>query len=474
MLSFQGLCGVGGRIAPVAKPQTSFICDDCGAATLKWQGQCPACGAWNSLRAGPVRAGPSPRRAGWSGEQAGRPLGEISEQTAPRASTGIEELDRVLGGGLVAGSVALIGGDPGIGKSTLLLQAAARLATASGDDAKTLYVSGEESLQQIALRARRLGLDTRGVTVAAATQIEEIVALAEGERPVCLVVDSVQTVFTDALPSAPGSVNQLRECTAQLVRMAKTTGIAVMLVGHVTKEGNIAGPRVLEHMVDTVLYFENEAGSRYRILRSVKNRFGAADELGIFIMAENGMREVRNPSAIFLSPRDEPVPGSVVTAVHQGSRPLLVEVQALTDRSGGGPARRVAVGLDQNRLALLLAALHRHGGVCAHDEDVFINVVGGVKISETSADLAALVATVSSIADYRVPPSLVIFGEVGLAGEIRPVAYGEERLREAAKLGLTHAIAPIGNIPRRPIEGLNALGVASLADALDAARELAH
>ncbi len=256
--------------------------------------------------------------------------------------------------------------------------------------------------------------------------------------------------------------------------MAKTTGVAVMLVGHVTKEGTIAGPRVLEHMVDTVLYFENEAGSRYRILRSVKNRFGAADELGIFIMAENGMREVRNPSAIFLSPRDEPVPGSVVTAVHQGSRPLLVEVQALTDRSGGGPARRVAVGMDQNRLALLLAALHRHGGVCAHDEDVFINVVGGVKISETSADLAALVATVSSIADFRVPSSVVIFGEVGLAGEIRPVAYGEERLREAAKLGLTHAIAPTGNIPRRAIEGLTALGVGSLAESLDAARNLAR
>ena len=457
----------------MAKAQQSFVCTDCGSATLKWQGQCPACGAWNSLAAAAIPRSGAGRRASWTGEQAPTLLSDVTDQQAARVSTGIAELDRVIGGGLVPGSVTLIGGDPGIGKSTLLLQASARIGVASDAAVRSLYASGEESMQQIALRARRLGLDASGVTVATITRIEDILAMAENEKPVCLIIDSVQTMYTDSLPSAPGSVNQLRECTAQLVRMAKATGIAVMLVGHVTKEGNIAGPRVLEHMVDTVLYFENEAGSRYRILRTVKNRFGAANELGIFIMAENGMREVPNPSAIFLSPRDEPVPGSVVTAIHQGSRPLLIEVQALTDRSGGGPPRRVAVGLDQNRLALLLAALHRHGGVRAHDEDVFINVVGGVKITETSADLAALIATVSSIADYRLPSSVLIFGEVGLAGEIRPVAFGEERLREAAKLGLTHAIAPIANIPRRPITGLEAIGVGTLEDALVAARALA-
>ena len=382
-----------------------------------------------------------------------------------RRSTGIAELDRTLGGGLVAGSVTLIGGDPGIGKSTLLLQ-----ACVGGQDSDILYVSGEESLQQIALRARRLGIDAAGVTVYTATDIADVLAMAARERPACLIVDSIQTVYTDALPSAPGSVNQLRECAAQLVRMAKSTGIAVILVGHVTKEGQIAGPRVLEHMVDTVLYFENEAGSRYRVLRTVKNRFGAANELGIFVMTDAGMREVRNPSAIFLSQHDEPIAGSVVTAIHQGSRPLLVEVQVLTDRSGGGPPRRVAVGLDHNRLALLLAALHRYGGIRAHDEDVFLNVVGGVKIAETSADLPALMATVSSMTELRVPQSLVVFGEVGLAGEIRPVPHGEERLREAAKLGLTHAIAPAANVPKQAIAGLHVTGVKSLSEALEASR----
>ena len=305
-------------------------------------------------------------------------------------------------------------------------------------------------------------------------QIEEIIALAEKHRPVCVIVDSVQTVFTDSLPSAPGSVNQLRACTAKLVGLAKTTGISVILVGHVTKEGQIAGPRVLEHMVDTVLYFETEAGSRYRVLRSVKNRFGATNELGVFMMTETGMREVKNPSAIFLSRHDGPLPGSVVTAIHQGSRPLLVEVQALTDRSGGGAPRRVAIGLDQNRLALLLAALHRHGGIALHDNDVFLNVVGGVKISETSADLAALMATVSSLTGRLVPRDVVIFGEVGLAGEIRPVPFGEERLREAAKLGFTHAIAPRANLPKRSIDGLTPIGVDSLRQALDAIAEMAE
>jgi len=385
-----------------------------------------------------------------------------------RRSTGIAELDRALGGGLVAGSVTLIGGDPGIGKSTLLLQAC--VGPHSGD---MLYVSGEESLQQIALRARRLGLDATGVTVYSATDIADITAMAEQAKPACVVVDSIQTVYTDALPSAPGSVNQLRECAARLVRLAKSTGIAVILVGHVTKDGQIAGPRVLEHMVDTVLYFENEASSRYRVLRTVKNRFGAANELGIFVMTETGMREVRNPSAIFLSQHDESIAGSIVTAIHQGSRPLLVEVQVLTDRSGGGPPRRVAVGLDQNRLALLLAVLHRYGGIRAHDEDVFLNVVGGVKIAETSADLPVLLATVSSMTELCIPRSLVVFGEVGLAGEIRPVPYGEERLREAAKLGLTHAIVPAANAPKKPIAGLSASAVKSLTGALAALRDYA-
>jgi DNA repair protein RadA/Sms len=393
-------------------------------------------------------------------------LVDVAMETIDRRTTGIRELDRVLGGGLVLGSVTLLGGDPGIGKSTLLLQACVDPSGAM------LYVSGEESMRQIAIRAERLGIDPAAVTVYSATQVEDIIALAEKNRPACVVIDSVQTVYADQIPSAPGSVSQLRECTARLVRMAKVSGISVILVGHVTKEGQIAGPRVLEHMVDTVLYFEAEAGSRYRILRTVKNRFGAANELGIFLMTESGMREVRNPSAIFLSPRDEPILGSVVTAIHQGSRPLLVEVQALTDRSGAGPPRRVAVGLDQNRLALLLAALHRHGGISAHEEDVFLNVVGGVKIVETSADLAVLIATVSSITDAPVPRSVVIFGEVGLAGEIRPVPYGEERLREAAKLGFTHAIAPRANLPKQPIDGLTLVGVRSLGEALQAMNAL--
>jgi DNA repair protein RadA/Sms len=309
--------------------------------------------------------------------------------------------------------------------------------------------------------------------VLAETRVEDIVGLAREERPSCLVVDSVQTIYSDALPSAPGSVNQLRESTAQLVRLAKEQGVAVILVGHVTKAGSIAGPRVLEHMVDAVLYFENEAGSRYRILRAVKNRFGAANELGVFVMTEQGMREVKNPSAIFLSRYPEPVAGSVITAVHQGSRPLLVEIQALTDRSGGGSARRLAVGLDQNRMALLLAALHRHGGVATYDEDVFLNVVGGVKVAETAADLAALLAVVSSLLVEPVPAGVLVFGEVGLAGEIRPVAWGEERLQEAAKLGFSAAIAPQANLPRHTIAGLQTHGVSTLAEALAAMRALA-
>jgi DNA repair protein RadA/Sms len=446
----------------MTKAQVSYVCRACGSATIKWQGQCPACGEWNALESA-VRP-----RSGYAGEVSGQRLTEVADEVPDRRSTGISELDRVLGGGLVSGAVVLIGGDPGIGKSTLLLQA----AVSSGGMSGTVYVSGEESLQQIALRARRLGIDPDCVTVFAATRVEQIIQLARQDKPACLIVDSVQTVFTDQLPSAPGSVNQLRECTAQLVRMAKETGTAVILVGHVTKEGQIAGPRVLEHMVDAVLYFENETGSRYRVLRSVKNRFGAANELGVFIMTGSGMREVKNPSAIFLSQRREPMAGSVVTAVHQGTRPILVEVQALTDRSGSGMPRRVAVGLDQNRMALLLAALHRHGGVRVHDDDVFLNVVGGMRIGETSADLPVLVATVSSMTEVPVRRDTLIFGEVGLAGEIRPVAYGEERLKEAAKLGFRYAIIPAGNRPKHGIDGLEIIPVDLLREALKAVEVL--
>jgi len=462
----------------LSKPQRAYVCGDCGADTLKWQGQCPVCNAWNSLKSitiaggkadGGKAGGARKDRNNWSGDVRSQRLADVGSERITRRSTGIAELDRVLGGGLVPGSVTLIGGDPGIGKSTLLLQAC---VNAPPNEA-VLYVSGEESLQQIAMRAQRLGLDPEGITVLAATDIDDIVGLAEKEKPATLIIDSVQTVYSADLPSAPGSVNQLRECTARLVRMAKTVNVPVLLVGHVTKEGSIAGPRVLEHMVDTVLYFENEASSRYRVLRTVKNRFGAANELGIFAMTEAGMREVKNPSAIFLTSRDEPIVGSVVTAVHQGSRPLLVEVQVLTDRSGGGPPRRVTVGVEQNRLSLLLAALHRYGGIRAHDEDVFLNVVGGVKIAETSADLAILVAAASSINDMPVPRHVIIFGEVGLAGEIRPVPFGEERLTEAAKLGFTYAIAPKANIPRKPVAGLTTMGVTTLQEALQALSKIA-
>ncbi len=451
----------------MAKAQVQFVCTECAVTSVKWQGQCASCGAWNSLVPG---AAPRNDRRGYSGQAIGQKLADIDSISMDRLSTGIGELDRVLGGGLVPGSVVLIGGDPGIGKSTLLLQACAQGPAGSPgarrSGAGRLYVSGEESLQQLALRADRLGLDPAGIAVLAATCVEEIVSEAEKQAPACLVIDSIQTMYTDSLPSAPGSVNQLRDCTAHLVRMAKASGIAVLLVGHVTKEGHIAGPRTLEHMVDVVLYFENESGSRFRVLRAVKNRFGAANELGIFVMTETGMREVRNPSAIFVSRHQQPVSGSVVTVVHEGSRPLLVEVQALTDHSGGGPPRRLAVGMDRNRLALLLAVLNRHAGVRAHDDDVFVNVVGGVRITETAADLAVLAATASSISEQAVPGDTVIFGEVGLAGEIRPVAYGEERLLEAAKLGFKRAIAPRANLPRRAIKGMELVGVDTLSEAL--------
>lgn len=444
----------------MVKSQIAYVCSACGGVSLKWQGQCPACGGWNTLEAAVRQGSPSAPRP----EVTAKRLTELKPSGVRRQPTGIGELDRVLGGGLVPASVVLVGGAPGIGKSTLLLQVAG--AGSGRADLTTLYVSGEESADQVALRAERLGIDAAVVTVLATTNVNDVIDAARQLGVSCLIVDSIQTMYADSLPSAPGSPNQLRECAARLINLAKTTGTAVILIGHVTKEGVIAGPRMLEHMVDAVLYFEDEAGSRFRLLRSVKNRFGAANELGIFAMSEEGLREVRNPSAIFLSREADEVAGSVVTVLHQGTRPLLVEVQALADRGGGGASRRLAVGIDQNRLALLLAALHKHGGIRSQEDDVFVNVVGGIRVTETAADLALLAAVASSCRSSPIGREAVVFGEVGLGGEIRPVAYGEERIREAAKLGFTRAVVPRANLPRRTIEGIDVQGVASLMDAL--------
>jgi DNA repair protein RadA/Sms len=385
-------------------------------------------------------------------------------QEPSRLSTGSAELDRVLGGGLVAGSVTLIGGDPGIGKSTLMLQSAAALNAAG----PVLYATGEESLKQVALRARRLGLEAAAARLIAETQVESIVAAAASLKARALIVDSIQTMYSDRIEAAPGAVSQLREGTAGLVRFAKASGTAVLLVGHVTKEGQIAGPRVLEHMVDTVLYFESDTGSRYRVLRSVKNRFGAANEIGVFAMVEQGLREVANPSAIFLSRHAEPVPGSAITVLREGTRSLLIEVQVLADASLGANPRRVAVGIDGNRLTMLLAVAHRHGGLTLGGQDVFANVVGGVRLQETAGDLAIVLAARSSLNDAPLPQSLVVFGELGLAGEIRPVPFGEERLREAAKHGFKSAVVPEANVPKRLPEGMSVRGVRRLAEALEA------
>ncbi|HQU14722.1 MAG: DNA repair protein RadA [Chromatiales bacterium 21-64-14] len=445
-----------------------FACTECGAQAPKWSGQCADCGAWNTLveSVGAAPAPRSPRFAGYTGSGATlrvQALADVAPECRARLPTGIGELDRVLGGGLVAGSVVLIGGDPGIGKSTLLLQALASLPT----DASSLYVSGEESPEQISLRARRLSLPVERLRMLAETRVEDVLAVAERERPGVLVVDSIQTVYTELLQSAPGSVAQVRETAAQLVRFAKQTGTAVFLVGHVTREGTIAGPRVLEHMVDTVLYFEGDVGGRFRVIRAVKNRFGAVNELGVFAMAEGGLKEVSNPSAIFLSRHEEPVPGSVIMVTREGSRPLLVEVQALVDTGHSGNPRRVTLGLEQNRLAMLLAVLHRHGGIAMYDQDVYVNVVGGVRVTETAADLAVVLAVLSSFRSRPLPVDLVAFGEVGLAGEIRPVPSGQERLREAAKHGFRHAIVPKANVPKTGVQGMEVVGAQRLAEVLD-------
>ncbi len=454
----------------MARAKVRFTCNACGAQTSQWMGQCPECHAWNSLTETPVIAAGGPRRGGPAArlDSRGSRIEEVSQVPAEREAyvpTGIGELDRVLGGGLVAGSVVLIGGDPGIGKSTLLLQAVAAI-TSSGS-ASCLYVTGEESPQQVALRGKRLGVEVRGLKLLAETQVERILALAQKERPGVMVVDSIQTMFTDLLQSAPGSVAQVRESAAQFVRYAKSTGAALLLVGHVTKEGSLAGPRVLEHMVDAVLYFESERNQRYRAVRAVKNRFGAANELGIFAMTERGLKPVSNPSAIFLSRHETEVAGSAVTVIREGTRPLLLEIQALVDSTQLANPRRVAVGLDSTRLSMLLAVLHRHAGVATHDQDVYLNVVGGVRISETGGDLPALLAVCSSLRNRPLPADLVTFGEVGLSGEVRPVQNGEERLAEAAKHGFKRALVPKANRPRKKIEGLEVTPVSRLAEALD-------
>ena len=445
----------------MAKPKILYSCSECGGQTLKWQGQCPHCNAWNTL-VETIAEKAAARYQGLAAPSQVQTLDEVRAAEEPRRETGIAELDRVLGGGLVRGGVALLGGDPGIGKSTLLLQALSRLS----DSCAALYVSGEESTQQVALRSRRLGLESGSLKVLAEIQLEKILAALLAQTPDVAVVDSIQTVYSEALQSAPGSVAQVRECAAQLTRFAKTSGTALLLVGHVTKEGAIAGPRVLEHMVDSVLYFEGDTHSSFRLVRAIKNRFGAVNELGVFAMTDKGLRGVTNPSALFLSQHGAAVAGSCVLVTQEGTRPLLVEIQALVDEAHAPNPRRLTVGLEQNRLAMLLAVLHRHAGVAAFDHDVFVNAVGGVKIDEPAADLAILLAIVSSLRNKPLPSKMVVFGEVGLAGEVRPVQRGQERLREAAKLGFTRALIPRANAPKGGIEGLEVIAVERVHEAV--------
>jgi DNA repair protein RadA/Sms len=446
----------------MARSSPVFVCSECGGETLKWQGQCPHCSAWNSLeqRAASARAAPSA-----VARNAPRSLNAELASTETRLSTGQGELDRVLGGGIVPGSVTLLGGDPGIGKSTLLLQVASHVAASQ----RVLYASGEESESQVGSRARRLSVGATDLAVVTENDLDAILSLAADRKATLLVVDSIQTVSLGSITTSAGGVGQLRECTAALVRFAKSTGTAVMLIGHVTKEGAIAGPRVLEHLVDTVLYFESEATSRFRIVRATKNRFGAVNELGFFAMTEGGLREIRNPSAIFLARAPEPAAGSVVTVMREGGRPLLIELQALVDRMRFGAPRRVAQGLDSNRVAMLLAVLSRHAGVSLQEHDVFVNVVGGIHIDETAWDLPVILALASSLKDKALANSLVAFGEVGLTGEVRPVAYGEERLKEAQKQGFKIALIPKDNAPRKPLEGLQVIAVSRVDEALKAA-----
>jgi DNA repair protein RadA/Sms len=445
----------------MARLNPVFVCSSCGGETLKWQGQCPLCSAWNSLeqraaaRVRPVAAAAAVALSAHTQAMTG----------SERLMSGEGELDRVLGGGLVPGSVILLGGEPGIGKSTLLLQVAAHVGAAR----PVIYASGEESVAQVTLRSRRLSLQAEGLSLVSETDLGAILALATEQRAALLVIDSIQTVQSGSAATLAGAVSQLRECTAELVRFAKSSGCAVVIVGHVTKEGTIAGPRLLEHLVDTVLYFQSEAGSRYRIVRATKNRFGAANELGFFAMTASGLKEVKNPAAIFLARAPEAAPGSIVTVTREGGRPLLIELQALVDRMRFGAPRRVAQGLDANRVAMLLAAANRHAGVSLQEYDVFVNVVGGMEITETAADLPVLLALASSLKDRAVPAHLVAFGEIGLTGEVRPVAYGDERLKEAQAQGFRTAIVPKDNAPRRTATGLQVIGVGRISEALEAA-----
>ncbi|WP_108508065.1 DNA repair protein RadA [Polynucleobacter acidiphobus] len=452
----------------MAKTKTLYVCQACGGSSPKWQGQCPACDAWNTLEESLAET-TNHRFQGLAKSIPRQKLVSIEAQDSPRLPTGITELDRVLGGGLVAGGVVLLGGDPGIGKSTLLLQALAELSMQGID---VLYSSGEESAAQIALRAQRISLNAPQLEILAEIQLEKLLLSVEAAQPQVLVVDSIQTLYSEAFTSAPGSVAQVRECAAQLTRLAKSSGICVLLVGHVTKDGHLAGPRVLEHIVDTVLYFEGDTHSSFRLVRSIKNRFGAVNELGVFAMTEKGLKGVNNPSALFLSQHPQTVPGSCVLVTQEGSRPLLVEIQALVDTAHIPNPRRLAVGLEQARLAMLLAVLHRHAGIACFDQDVFLNAVGGVKITEPAADLAVLLAITSSIRNRALPKHLVVFGEVGLAGEIRPCPRGQERLKEAAKLGFKIAIIPKTNLPKSKIADLQMIAVERIDEAIAAVNDL--
>lgn len=449
----------------MSKNKPIYLCDACGARLGKWSGQCPECSEWNCVTETVAESRPTSRFGGYSGQLSNevKKLSSIGQSDVDRMAIGVGEFDRVLGGGIVPGSVILLGGDPGIGKSTLLIQLVASLA----DHFPSLYITGEESLEQLGMRARRLGLSLEAIRCLTETSVEQILGHADKEKPRLMVIDSIQTVFTESLGSAPGSVAQIRESAAALVRWAKENHCCVVLVGHVTKEGTLAGPRVLEHMVDAVLYFESDAGSRFRVIRAIKNRFGAVNELGMFAMTGTGLKEVKNPSAIFLSGHDQPVSGSAITVVREGTRPILLEVQALVDISNLSNPRRVSLGLEQNRLAMMLAVLHRHGGVALADHDVFINVVGGMRVSETGADLPMLLALYSSFRDRPLQSKMICFGEVGLSGEIRPVPDGEQRLKEAAGHGFETAIVPAANAPRKQLKGLHVVAVRSIQETLE-------
>ena len=451
----------------MAKEKSQYVCRECGGISPKWLGKCPHCNAWNSLEETVAESASKNRFQALAKSQPVATLADLEASDVDRTPTGHEELDRVLGGGLVGGGVVLIGGDPGIGKSTLLLQAIDSLSM----QMPVLYITGEESGAQVALRARRLGLSGAKVRILAEINLEKILATIEAEQPAFCVIDSIQTIYSEQLTSAPGSVAQVRECSAQLTRIAKAKGCAMVLVGHVTKEGSLAGPRVLEHIVDTVLYFEGDTHSSFRLVRAFKNRFGAVNEIGVFAMTDKGLKGVSNPSAIFLSTHSDPVPGSCVLVTLEGTRPMLVEIQALVD-SGGPSPRRLSVGLERDRLAMLLAVLHRHAGVATMDQDVFVNAVGGVRISEPAADLAVLLAIQSSLRGKPLPKGFIAFGEVGLAGEVRPAPRGQERLKEAAKLGFSVALVPKANAPKKPIEGLQVHAIERIDEAVDVVRQL--